>query len=59
VGDLAVQVNEKAGLILTRKDELARAIGQTLTGLLESGAQQHDQVIGILDKTRECGTFIG
>jgi methyl-accepting chemotaxis protein len=53
VGDLAVQVNEKAGVILGRKDDLTRAIEQTLTGVLDSGAQQHDQVLGILDRTRE------
>lgn len=52
VGDLAVQVNEKAGFILARKDELAKAIEQTLAGVLESGAQQHDQVLGILGKLR-------
>jgi methyl-accepting chemotaxis protein len=51
VGDLAVQVNDKAAVILTRKDDLARAIQQTLTGVLNSGAQQHDQVLGILGKT--------
>jgi methyl-accepting chemotaxis protein len=52
VGDLAVQVNDKAGVILQRKDDLARAIEQTLSGVLNAGAQQHDQVLGILDKTR-------
>jgi methyl-accepting chemotaxis protein len=52
VGDLAVQVNDKAGVILKRKDDLARAIEQTLSGVLNAGAQQHDQVLGILDKTR-------
>ena len=52
VGDLAVQVNDKAGVILKRKDDLARAIEQTLTGVLNAGAQQHDLVLGILDKTR-------
>ena len=52
VGDLSVQVNDKAAIILSRKDELARTIGQTLTGVLESGLQQHTQVLGILDKTR-------
>jgi len=53
VGDLAVQVNEKAGIILGRKDDLTRVIEQTLTGVLDSGAQQHDQVLGILEKTRD------
>jgi len=52
VGDLAVQVNDKAGVILKRKDDLARAIEQTLSGVLNAGAQQHDLVLGILDKTR-------
>ena len=52
VGELSVQVNDKAAIILRRKDELARAIEQTLTGVLDSGAQQHDQVIEILDRTR-------
>jgi methyl-accepting chemotaxis protein len=52
VGDLSIQVNEKAGVILTRKDDLARAIEQTLKGVLDSGAQQHGQVMWILDKTR-------
>ena len=52
VGELSVQVNDKAAIILRRKDELARAIEQTLTGVLNSGARQHDQVIAILDRTR-------
>ena len=52
VGDLAVQVNEKAAIILARKDELAKSIGLTLSGVLDSGAQQHVQVKGILEKTR-------
>jgi methyl-accepting chemotaxis protein len=52
VGELSVQVNDKAAIILRRKDELARAIEQTLTGVLDSGAQQHDQVVAILDRTR-------
>ena len=52
VGELAVQVNERAGVILKRKDELARAIELTLSGVLDLGARQHDQVLGILDKTR-------
>jgi methyl-accepting chemotaxis protein len=52
VGDLSVQVNEKAAVILTRKDDLSKAIEQTLAVVLDSGAQQHDQVTGILDKTR-------
>jgi len=53
VGDLAVQVNDKAGIILNRKEDLARAIEQTLTGVLDSGAQQHEQVLGILVKSRD------
>ena len=52
VGELSVQVNDKAAIILRRKDELARAIEQTLTGVLNSGAQQHGQVIEILSRTR-------
>lgn len=52
VGELSVQVNDKAAIILRRKEELARTIEQTLTGMLDSGAQQHDQVITILDRTR-------
>ena len=52
VGDLAVQVNEKTAVILIRKDELARSIEQTLTGVLDSGVQQHRHVTGILDRTR-------
>ena len=52
VADLAVQVNEKAGVILARKDDLAKAIGQSLNGVLNAGAQQHGLVLGILDKTR-------
>jgi methyl-accepting chemotaxis protein len=53
VGDLSVQVNEKAAVIIKRKDDLAAAIRQTLNGVLESGAQQHGQVISTLGKTRE------
>ena len=52
VGELAVQVNSKAAVIQARKEELARSIGLTLTGVLDSGARQRDQVLGILDKTR-------
>jgi methyl-accepting chemotaxis protein len=52
VGDLSVQVNDKAAIILNRKDELTRTIGQTLTGMLDSGARQHNQVMTVLDKTR-------
>ncbi|WP_085812226.1 methyl-accepting chemotaxis protein [Geoanaerobacter pelophilus] len=52
VGELSVQVNDKAAIILKRKEELARTIEQTLTGVLNSGAQQHDQVVAILDRTR-------
>ena len=52
VGELSVQVNDKAAMILKRKDELARTIEQTLTGVLNSGAQQHDQVMAILARTR-------
>jgi len=52
VGDLAVQVNDKAGVILKRKDDLTRAIEQTLSGVLNAGAQQHELVLGILDRTR-------
>lgn len=52
VGDLSVQVNDKAAVILNRKDELARAIEQTLSGVLDSGAQQHDRVIAVLARTR-------
>jgi methyl-accepting chemotaxis protein len=52
VGELSVQVNDKAAIILRRKDELTRAIEQTLSGVLDSGAQQHDQVIAILERTR-------
>ena len=52
VGELSVQVNDKAAIILRRKDELARAIEQTLAGVLNSGAQQHDQVIEVLGRTR-------
>jgi len=53
VGDLSVQVNDKAAIILRRKDDLARAIEQTLVGVLNSGAQQHDQIMAILGRTRE------
>ena len=52
VGNLATQVSEKASLILSRKDELAKSIEHTLTGVLNSGVQQHRQVTGMLDKTR-------
>ena len=52
VGELSVQVNDKAAIILGRKDELARTIGQTLSGVLDSGAQQHKQVLAILERTR-------
>ncbi|OGU04555.1 MAG: chemotaxis protein [Geobacteraceae bacterium GWC2_58_44] len=52
VGELSVQVNDKAAIILRRKDDLSRAIEQTLVGVLESGAQQHDQVIAVLGRTR-------
>jgi methyl-accepting chemotaxis protein len=51
VGDLSVQVNDKATVILARKDELARTISQTLSGVLDTGARQHDQVIAILEKS--------
>jgi len=53
VSDLSVQVNDKAAIILRLRDELARAIEQTLSGVLDSGAQQHDQVKGILERTRQ------
>jgi methyl-accepting chemotaxis protein len=53
VGELSVEVNEKAAIIIKRKDDLAGAIRQTLNGVLESGAQQHGQVISTLGKTRE------
>ena len=52
VADLSVQVTDKAAIILGRKDELARTIGQTLTGVLDSGTQQHAGVIAILARTR-------
>jgi methyl-accepting chemotaxis protein len=52
VGELAVQVHEKAGGILIRRDELARTIAQTVTGVLDTGAHQHTQVQAILEKTR-------
>jgi methyl-accepting chemotaxis protein len=52
VADLAVQVNDKAAVILRRKDELAGAILQTLNGVLDSGEKQHDQVLTILERTR-------
>lgn len=52
VGDLSVQVNDKAAIILRRKDDLARTIAQTLVKVLESGAQQHDKVIATLNRTR-------
>jgi len=53
VGDLSVQVNDKAAVILSRKDELARTISQTLTGVLDTGARQHDQVVAILEKSNK------
>jgi uncharacterized protein with PIN domain len=53
VGDLSVQVNEKAAVIIKRKDELAEEIRRTLSGVLESGGEQHRQVITTLGKTRE------
>jgi len=53
VGELSVQVNEKAAIILRRKDDLAAAIRQTLNGVLESGARQHGEVIVTLGKTKE------
>jgi len=52
VGELSVQVNDKAAIILKRKDELARAIEQTLSGILDTGVQQHDRVIEVLARTR-------
>jgi methyl-accepting chemotaxis protein len=52
VGNLAVQVNLKANVILSRKNELAKAIEQTLVGALRSGSEQYGRVAGILDKTR-------
>lgn len=52
VAELSVQVNDKAAVILKRKEELARTIEQTLTGVLNSGARQHDQVMAILARTR-------
>ncbi|UPU37604.1 methyl-accepting chemotaxis protein [Geomonas paludis] len=53
VGELSVQVNDKAAFIMKRKDDLAREIAQTLSGVLESGAQQHDRVIEVLARTRK------
>ena len=52
VGELSVQVNEKAAVILKRKEDLARSIEQTLVGVLDSGAQQHDRVMASLERTR-------
>jgi len=52
VGMLSVQVNEKAGVIVGRKDELAKIIQQTLQRVVQTGARQHDLVIGLLAKTR-------
>jgi len=52
VGELSVQVNDKAAFIMKRKDDLARAIEHTLSGVLESGAQQHDKVIEVLGRTK-------
>ncbi|HJV64532.1 MAG TPA: methyl-accepting chemotaxis protein [Geomonas sp.] len=54
VGELSVQVNDKAAVIIHRKEELSGAIAQTLRGVLESGSRQHQKVIGLLDKTRKC-----
>lgn len=53
VGNLSIQVNDKALVILRRKDEVARAIAQTLSGVLDSGAEQQDRVLSLLNKTRE------
>lgn len=53
VGDLAIQVNEKAVVILARKDDLVRAIEHTLNGVLDLGARQQEQVLEILNKTRD------
>ena len=52
VGDLSVQVNDKAAIILRRKDDLARTIEHTLIGVLDSGTQQHGQVMTSLERTR-------
>jgi methyl-accepting chemotaxis protein len=52
VGNLAVQVNLKATVILNSKNDLAKAIEQTLAGALRSGTEQYGRVAGILDKTR-------
>ena len=53
VGELSVQVNEKAAFIMKQKDDLARAIEQTLSGVLESGVRQHDKVVEVLSRTRK------
>lgn len=52
VGQLSIQVHEKAAIVLSRKLDLEGAIRQTLSGVLTAGAQQHDLVLGILDRTR-------
>ncbi len=52
VGELSVQVNDKAAFIIKRKDDLARAIALTLSGVLEAGAKQHDKVLEVLGRTR-------
>ncbi|GFO55041.1 chemotaxis protein [Geomonas sp. Red276] len=54
VGHLSVQVNERAADIIRRKDDLSLAIGETLKGVLSSGAHQHDRVLAIVKKTRSC-----
>ncbi|UFS71327.1 methyl-accepting chemotaxis protein [Geomonas sp. RF6] len=52
VETLSVQVSEKAGIIVGRKDELAKIIEQTLLRVVQTGERQHDLVIGLLAKTR-------
>jgi methyl-accepting chemotaxis protein len=52
VGELSVQVNEKAAIVQRRKEELAAAIQRTLSEVLDAGAKQHGSVIGIVNRTR-------
>lgn len=52
VGQLSIQVLEKAGTILEQKELLTSVIRQTLNQVLNLGIEQRCQVKGILDRTQ-------
>ncbi|WP_243373061.1 methyl-accepting chemotaxis protein [Geotalea sp. SG265] len=52
VGQLSIQVLEKAGTILEQKDQLNTVIRQTLNQVLDLGMEQRHQVQGTLERTQ-------